>query len=239
MAEVLTYEVQEGVATIALDDGKANVLGLPTQAALHEALDRAEAEGGPLVLAGRPGTFSGGFDLATFQADPADAVAMVLGGFELAVRVLSFPRPVVVACTGHAIAMGAFLVLCGDHRVGAAGPYRLVANEVAIGLTLPHAAVEVLRQRLTPAAFERAALLAEVFDPAGAVPAGFLDEVVEPDAVVARAHEVARHAAGLDLAAHAATKQRVRRPTLDALRAAIEADRADLEAQLRAASAAS
>ena len=136
--------------------------------------------------------------------------------------------PVVIACTGHAVAMGVFLLLSGDHRVGSAGPFRFVANEVAIGLTLPHAATEVLRQRLTPAAFNRATVLAEPFSPEEAVAAGFLDRVVEPDALLETAQAVAQQAATLDLAAHAATKRRVRGPAVDAIRAGLAADLVDL-----------
>jgi enoyl-CoA hydratase len=139
---------------------------------------------------------------------------------------------VVIGCTGHAIAMGAFLLLSGDHRVGVRGPYRLAANEVAIGLTLPHAAVEVLRQRLTPAAFNRAALLAEPFTPDDAVAAGFLDQVVAPDELARVARAVATAAGDLDLDAHAATKARLRAPVLDAVRAGIRADETELASLL-------
>ena len=92
---------------------------------------------------------------------------MLRAGFELAERMLSFPMPVVIACTGHAVAMGVFLVLSGDYRIGVAGRYKITANEVAIGLTLPRAAIEICRQRLTPAHFSRATVLAEVFPPSG------------------------------------------------------------------------
>ena len=109
---------------------------------------------------------------------------MLLGGFELAERLLGFPRPVVMACTGHALAMGSFLLCAGDYRVGAAGDFKLQANEVAIGLTMPLPAVAILRYRLAPSAFDRAVGLAEVCHPADAVAAGWLDRVVDPDEVV-------------------------------------------------------
>ena len=228
MGERVRYERGDGVATIAMDDGKVNVMSLGMQAELHDALDRAEADGAAVVIAGRPGVLSAGFDLQVLQGGGTDAVDMVIGGFELAARVLAFPRPVIVACTGHAIAMGAFLLLSGDHRVGADGAYKYVANEVAIGLTMPRPALAILRQRLTPAAFERAAVLAEPFDPSAALAAGFLDEVVPADEVVARATERARLATALDPTAHAATKQRARAATLDAIARGIELDRAEL-----------
>jgi enoyl-CoA hydratase len=155
------------------------------------------------------------------DAGGPDAVTMLRSGFELAERVLSFPTPVVMACTGHAVAMGSFLLLSGDHLVGADGPFKITANEVAIGLTLPWAAIEILRNRLTPAHFARAANLAEVFSPEAAVAAGYLDRVVPPDEVLTAAHETASQFTQLDMGAHSATKLRVREPVLQALRAAI------------------
>ena len=189
MGALVSYQLAEAgdpVATVTMDDGKVNALSPALQAELHAALDQAQADGAVVVVAGRDGVFSAGFDLDTLNAG-GEAIAMVEGGFELAARVLAFPAPVVMACTGHAVAMGVFLLLSGDYRVGASGPYRLQANEVAIGLTLPHAAAEVLRQRLTPAAFDRAAVLGEAFGPMQGVAAGFLDRVVPPGRVLAEA----------------------------------------------------
>jgi enoyl-CoA hydratase len=228
----VSYEQAEGIATITLDDGKVNVMSLAMQDAIHGALDRAQSDRGPVVLLGRPGVFSAGFDLGVLTAAGTEAVAMVKGGFELSLRLLAFPRPVIIGCTGHAIAMGAFLLLSGDLRIGVDGPYRLVANEVAIGLTMPRTAVEILRQRLAPAAFDRSAILAEPCSPTEAIAAGFLDRVVAPDELGAAARAAAVTAAGLDVAAHAATKQRVRAPVLEAIRAAIVRDEAELTTSL-------
>ena len=230
MGALVSYELAEAgdpVATVTMDDGKVNALSPALQAELHAALDRAQADGAVVVVAGRDGVFSAGFDLDTLNAGGPEAIAMVEGGFELAARLLAFPAPVVMACTGHAVAMGVFLLLSGDYRVGASGPYRLQANEVAIGLTLPHAAVEVLRQRLTAAAFGRAAILAEAFGPEEGAAAGFLDRVVPPVRVLAEARAQAEMFTLLDRNAHVGTKLRARRPALDALRRAIEADKAE------------
>jgi enoyl-CoA hydratase len=171
---------------------------------------------------------SAGFDLAVLRAGGDDAVHMLQAGFRLAERMLSFPTPVLVACPGHAIAMGVFLVLSADYRIGVAGPYKLNANEVAIGLTMPRAAVEICRQRLTPAAFNRAVLLAEPFSPDDAVTAGFLDRVVDASALHETAMTTARQLGGLDMHAHVSSKLRARDHALSALRAAIEADDAEL-----------
>ena len=153
-----------------------------------------------------------------------DALAMLRSGFTLPERLLSFPTPVVIACTGHAIAMGAFTLLSGDYRIGAAGPFKITANEVAIGLALPRTAVEICRQRLTPAHFNRALNLAEVYSPDDAVAAGFLDRVVPATDVAAVAHEVATGLAQLDMRAHAISKRLTRADALAAIRAALDAE---------------
>ena len=222
------YEISDGVATVTMDDGKVNALSPAVQAALHDALDRAEAAEAVVVLRGRDGVFSAGFDLGVMGRGDADSARMVVGGFELARRLLAFPRPVLAASTGHAMAMGSFLLLAVDHRIGVEGAYKYVANEVAIGLTMPAAATELLRSRLSPAAFPRAALLSHTFDPAGAVGAGFLDEVVAPADLDERVAVAAMAAAALDARAHVATKQRVRGDLLELLDRMIEVDRAEL-----------
>lgn len=192
MDGLLTVEPQDGVAVVRMDDGRVNAISPAMTAALHEALDQAEAAGAQAVLLeGRDGMLSAGFDLAVMGSGLEAAFAMVKGGFDLAARLLALPVPVVVGCTGHAIAMGLFLLQTGDYRVGAAGPFKLTANEVAIGLTMPRAAIEVLAQRLAPSDLQRAAILAEVFAPEQAVQAGLLDALAAPEEV----HEVALAAA--------------------------------------------
>ncbi len=225
MSDLLHTETRDGVSWLTMDDGKANVLSFTMFEAINAALDDAESNGQVVVLAGRSGRFSGGFDLAVLTSLTVDAARLLRTGFELSHRLLSFPRPVVVACTGHAYAMGSFLVLSGDYRLGVAdAEHRITANEVSIGMTLPYAAIEVLRQRLTRAAFERAALQAEVFDPVAAVAAGWLDAVVPEADLLDAAQAKAVALAALDANAHCGTKLRSRGPMLDDLRAAIERD---------------
>jgi enoyl-CoA hydratase len=221
---MIDYQLDGGVAAVTMDDGKVNVLSLAMLTGINAALDRAEEDGAVVLLSGRPDVFSAGFDLATLRAGGPEGLAMVRAGFELAARLLAFPTPVVIACTGHAIAMGVFLLLSGDYRVGADGPYKITANEVAIGLTFPTAAVEICRQRLTPAHFVRAVVLADVFSPAEAVTAGFLDRAVDAGELHETVRAVAAQLTALDMAAHAATKRRVRHDALDRVRAGIDAD---------------
>ncbi len=213
MATPVTYELEGEIATITMDDGKVNALSPEMLSGVDAALDRAAGDRAPVVLTGRDAVFSAGFHLPTLRGGGPEARDMVRAGFELAVRMLSFPMPVVIACPGHAIAMAVFLLQSGDYRVGAGGPYKITANEVGIG-----------RQRLTPAHFNRAMINAEVYAPDEAVEAGFLDRVVPPSELDATARQVARELGELDPDAHAATKLAARDEALRAIRAGIEAD---------------
>ncbi|GAB3953660.1 crotonase/enoyl-CoA hydratase family protein [Kribbella albertanoniae] len=218
----VSYRLHDAVATITMNDGKVNALSSTMLAELDEALDRARTDEATVVLTGTGGYFSAGFDLRTLGSGGADAVTMLRAGFTVAERLLTFPAPVVIAVSGHAIAMGLFLALSGDYRVGAQGPFKLTANEVAIGLTLPLAAVEICRYRLPPPHFDRVVNLAESYSPDLAVAAGILDRVAQPANLADDALAVARHLAALDRAAHTATKLRARAKVVAGLRAGLD-----------------
>jgi enoyl-CoA hydratase len=203
MGPLVQYQLEDSIATITMDDGKVNALSLPLLAEIDLALDQAAADRAVIVLTGRPGVFSAGFDLAALRAGGPGSFTLLRAGFELAARMLSFPMPVLIACSGHAVAMGAFLLLSGDYRVGGSGPCKITANEVAIGLTMPLTAIEICRQRLA---------------------AGLLDKVVPDAELASTARAAATELAKLDLTAHWATKLRARDHALTAIRAAIEAD---------------
>ncbi|BBY55066.1 crotonase/enoyl-CoA hydratase family protein [Mycobacterium koreense] len=223
MNNPVSYRREDSIATITLDDGKVNALGPAMQQAIGEALDQADRDDvGALVIAGNQRVLSGGFDLKVLTGGDIQAgIGMLRGGFELAHRLLSYPKPVVIACTGHAIAMGSFLLCCGDHRV-AAPACNIQANEVAIGMTLPYAALAIMELRLTPSAYQQAVGLAKVYFGEAALAAGWVDEIVLPEVVLDRAEEAAREFAGLHQRAHAASKLRARARALEALRAGID-----------------
>lgn len=233
MGGLVDYMLDGGIATITMDDGKVNALSPAMFAELSAALDRAESDQAVVVLTGRPGMFSAGFDLGVMRGGGRPAADMLLTGFRMAERMLGFPLPIVVACSGHAIAMGVFLVLAADQRIGVTGDFKIGANEVAIGLTLPWSATEICRQRLSPAYLTRAAITAEMLAPDEAVTAGFLDRVVEPEALAATARAEAQRLAALNLGAYAATKLRVREPSLAAVREGVRKDEEMLESLLR------
>jgi enoyl-CoA hydratase len=214
-----SYQFAEGVATITMDDGKVNALSPQMLADVSTQLERAEADEAGVVLTGRAQTFSAGFDVRCEQARWPE---MVAAGATLAERIMSFPAPVVVACNGNAIAMGAFLLLSADHRVGARGDFRIGLNEVAIGLTIPWFGIEIARHRLTPPYFDRCTITGALLGPDEATTAGFLDEVAFPDELASSAHTAALAFASIDRGAHAANKLRVRQAAISGVRDGID-----------------
>jgi enoyl-CoA hydratase len=224
MSDIVTYERVGGVGVITMDDGKANAVSLALQDGVNAALDQAEADNVPVVLTGRPGILSAGFDLKTLAASGQPAVDMLNGGLQLSMRLLSFPTPVVVACPGHSIAMGIFLMLSCDYRIGVRGNYKYSANEVAIGMTMPFSTIEILRHRVTPAALTRAVVLAEAFTPDNAVETGVLDLVVDEADLMSTALAMAESFTSLNMDAHKYSKQRLRSELLEAMRVGLEKD---------------
>jgi enoyl-CoA hydratase len=225
MSDLTTYELDGRIATITMDDGKVNAFSIPMLQALHAALDRAEQDEAVVVLTGREGYFSAGFDLKVFASGDVDRVVEMLRlGATLTERILSFKTPVLAACNGHAVAAGSFVLLAADLRIGTEGSFRLGLNEVKIGLTMPWFAVELARQRLQPAAFSRAVVTAHMYGPDEALAAGFLDRVVDASGLRAASLAEAAELAGLNAAAHTATKLRARKDSLAAIRAAIETE---------------
>ena len=224
MADLVTYERTDRVSTVTMDDGKVNVFSIPMLRALHEAFDQAEQDGTVVLLTGRPGYFSAGFDLKVFSETPEDTTTLLALGATLAERILSFPTPVAVACSGHAFPAGAFLLMAADTRVGADGPFKLGLNEVRIGLALPWFAIILARHRMTPAAFDHAVVTGEMLDPQGARAAGLLDRVVPVDELAEAGRAAAEDLTAIDVRAHLTTKLRARQKVLEELRWSIETD---------------
>lgn len=225
---LVRYQFDGQVATLTMDDGKRNALSPAMLRALNDSIDQAERDGAMIVLTGRPDTFSAGFDLKVLGAGGSAAVSMLRSGFAMTERLLSYPLPVIAASTGHALAMGLFLVLCADYRLGVQGDYKYAANEVAIGLTMPRVAAEVLRMRLTPAEFQRASILAMTYSPEEARSAGMLDELVSSDELMHRVYAAATQFEKLDKRAHHQTKLRLREKTLSGIRRGLPLDLGDV-----------
>lgn len=204
------YELRDDVATIRIDDGKRNALSPSVLRGIRKAFDRAEADRALVILTGREDVFSAGFDLKVMKRGGTDALRMLGAGYALTARVMAHPYPVVAACNGHSLAMGVFLMLSADHVIGSRGDFRIAANEVAIGLTMPRVAAAVLRHRLTPSAFQRAVTLSAAFDAESALAAGFFDELVDPAELASTAEARIAVFRELHMPAHAASKRRIR-----------------------------
>ena len=217
--------IEDGIAIVTLDDGRANALSHEVLDGLSTALDAAEGEGvSAVVMTGRPGRFCAGFDLATMTAGPRQCRALVEKGAHVFLRVVEFAKPVVVACNGHALAAGAVWLSCVDWRIGADVPAKIGLNEVAIGMALPIFAVEMARERLSKRHFQAATVQARVFAPCEAVDAGWLDEVVAEGELLAAAKKKATELGGLNPDAFRVTKRSAIHATVRLIRDTLEED---------------
>lgn len=222
--ELVTYTLEDTTAVVRMDDGKANALSQPMIEGLLDALTRAEKDAGAMILLGRPGRFSAGFDLKVMMSGPEAATALLGRGADLLMRLYGAKLPLVIACTGHALAGGALMVLTGDTRVGASGDFRIGLNEVSIGMPVPVLAMELARDRLLPTELGRATLQAQIYGPEDAHRAGYLDVVVPADELFARAKQEATRLAALARPAFQATKTRLRGKTIAHILATFEED---------------
>ena len=228
MSDLIGYHLEDGIATLTLNNGKVNAISPDVIVAFNAALDQATADRAVVIITGQPGILSGGYDLKVMTAGPQQAVSLVTAGSTLARRLLSHPFPVVVACPGHAVAKGAFLLLSADYRIGVDGPFSIGLNEVQIGMTMHHAGIELARDRLRKSAFHRSVINAEMFNPQDAVGAGFLDKVVSAQDLQEAALEAARQLKKLNMTAHKNTKLKVRKALLETLDSAILQDQEHL-----------
>lgn len=224
MNEFVAYKEEENYALITINNGKANAISHDVADGLNEALNKAEENKKVVVLTGQNGIFSGGYDLKTMTASPESALELVTKGSKLSHRMLSFPHPVIIACNGHAIAKGAFLLLSADYRLGTEGNFKIGLNEVMIGMTMHNAGVEIAKARLAPVYFERSISNSEIYTPNDAVSAGFLDKIVPQEHLLPTAIKIAEMFAQLSPRAHKETKLKVRKHYLDNIQNAIEQD---------------
>ena len=224
MSDPATYSLEDKLAVIQMDDGKANALSMPMIEALLAALTRAETEASAVVLAGRADRFCAGFDLRVMLTSPAAATELLEAGSNLLMKLYGATLPLVIACTGHALAGGALTVLTGDYRVGTAGAYKIGLNEVSLGMPVPVLAMELARDRLLPTELAHATLGGKIYDPETAVGAGYLDVVVPADQTLARAKTEAIRLGALSRSAYRATKTRLRSKTINHILATMDED---------------
>lgn len=222
--DVLSYSLEGSTAVLRMDDGKANALSEVMISALLDGLARAEKDASAVVLTGRVDRFCAGFDLKVMSAGPEGVKKLMLHGATLLTKMFGLPMPLIIACTGHALAGGAQLLLTGDFRIGAVGPYRIGLNETTIGMPLPVLGVEFARARLAVTELSRATLGAQIYTPEEAAKMGYLDEARPVAEVLPRAMEEAQKLGALSRQAYAATKQRLRGATLAQVLATLESD---------------
>ena len=218
---MIEYSCTDDIALLTIDDGKANAVGAAFVAAFEACLDRASTEAKAVVIMGRPGVFSGGFDLKEFQKGPEASKVLVAKGAAMLLRVFSHPQPVIAACTGHAVAAGGFLLLACDTRIGTAGAFKIGLNETAIGMKLPVFGLELAHARLSNRYQTASLVQAQLFDPAEAREAGFLDEVVASDQLRSTALQRAGTLAKLPVTAYAANKLALRAGQIARIRASL------------------
>lgn len=224
-APLPTYRLDDDIAVVTLDDGKANAMSSDVVGTLDQILDQALDEGARgLVLVGRPGRFTAGFDLAEMTESVESMRALVARGGRWLLRLYGYGMPTVAACTGHALAGGALTLLACDVRIGADVAAKIGLNEVAIGMGLPKFAVELARERLLTSAFPAATIAGTVYDPTGAAAVGYLDRVVREADLVDEAMAEAKRLAELRTGAYALTKANARTAMIDAQLAALDDD---------------
>ncbi len=215
----MDYALDDNIATLTFDDGKANVVGHSFLDDINAGLDRAEEQGvAAVILRGREGMFSAGFDLKEFEKGVEEGLSMVRKGFELLVRLYSYPLPLVAACTGHGIAMGAFIMMACDMRIGTRGEFKMSLPETRISMDLPPILLELARSRISRRHMTRVALLSEVYNPEQAMDAGFVDEVVDAGELTTRAMAVATELSQLPQQQFAANKLAIRAESLQIMK---------------------
>lgn len=218
MSNPVTYSLENDIATLTMDDGKANAYGPTMIEALSDAFDKAEKEAKAIVLTGRPGVLSAGFDLKVMREGPEATSAMVNAGAELLLKLYLHPLPLVVAATGHAIAAGALILLTGDLRIATEGSFSIGLNETSIGMSMPPFGLEIARDRLDPRALSNAILSATLYDPKTANAVGYVDTVVDENELADSARLAAKRMTTLDQKAYAQTKLYMRQATADRIR---------------------
>ena len=224
MNEVVQYQSEENYVLITINNGKVNAISHEVIDGLNAAFDKAESAQKIIILTGQQGIFSAGFDLKTIAKSAESAKELIIKGFKISLRMLSFPKPIIIACNGHAIAKGGFILLYADYRIGVQGDYKIGLNEVQIGMTMPYTGIEIAKARLSSLFLERSINNAELFTPADAVHAGFLDKIVAEEALIPTAIHAATLFTKLNAKAHAETKIRLRATYLENIKKAIDID---------------
>ncbi|TCP28467.1 enoyl-CoA hydratase [Tenacibaculum skagerrakense] len=224
MDKLVQITTDENYAIIKIANGKVNAISHEVIDEINNSLDIAEKEERVVIITGQNGILSGGYDLKVMTKSADAAKELVTRGSQLSHRLLSFPTPVIMACNGHAVAKGAFLLLSADYRIGTEGAFKIGLNEVMIGMTMHNAGIEIAKGKLAPVYFERSVSNSEMYSPEEAIAAGFLDKIVPEEHLLGTATKVAQLFGKLNKNAHKNTKLKVRKELLERLAKAIKED---------------
>lgn len=223
MEKLATLESKEDVSIITIDDGKANVFSKNMIDAFNECLDNVPTDKGSLIITGREGMFSAGFDLKVISSGDIEKIRdMTLNGFKLLARIFSFPRPVLAACSGHGIALGTFLLCCCDYRIGIKGEYMVGANEMRTNMVIPTPILELIKFRVTQSYKYRAVLGGEMFALEDATKTGIIDEITESNNLMNTAMEKAKDLSTMGNPSYSLTKELFIAETLKKINDAID-----------------
>ncbi|MCY4423174.1 MAG: enoyl-CoA hydratase-related protein [Acidimicrobiaceae bacterium] len=213
----VTISTRGPVAVVTVDDGADNTIDVAVVESLLSAFRSVQAHAGAVVLTGRAGCYSVGWDYEFLRSGGEAATRLLQSATEMILRFVEFPRPLVAACTGDALGAAAASLLCCDARIGAAGDYRIGMDFVSRGVPVPDLAVELARSRLSHRHMTMACNTARLYSPDEAVDAGFLDYVTTGDAVEEACEVAADLAERLDPAAFAAPRATICRSLMDAV----------------------
>jgi enoyl-CoA hydratase len=219
---IATLTSKDDISIITWDDGKAIVFSPKMIQDVNECLDKVPTESGAIIITGREGMFSAGFDLKIISAGDIQATMdMTLSGFKLLSRIFSFPRPILAACSGHGIALGTFLLCCCDYRVGVKGDFMIGANEMRTNMVIPIPILELISYRVSASHKYRAILGAEMYSIESGVEAGLIDEVVDPENLMETAMLKAKDLATMGHPSYTLTKELLIREPLQKINNAI------------------
>ena len=224
MADPIATLSKEGdISIIKLDDGKANAFSYDMLSQVNELLAKVPRDSGALVITGREGLFSGGFDLKTLATGDMEKITkMVQLGYNLLLELFSFDRPIVAAVSGHSIALGLFVTCSADYRIAIDGKYVCQANEVRNNMDIPTQIMEILKARVNKKYFYPAVYHSDAYSVQESIEVGFIDEVVSEDQFMERAMEKAKELATLPHPFYANTKKTAQEDVRQKIADAIE-----------------
>lgn len=217
----MEFSLKNDIAYISIDDGKANVFSHQFIDSMTELLNRAEKEAKAIVLHGRAGMFSAGFDLKELQKGPKEMDALASRGMEIVTRIYAYALPVIAACDGHAIGMGAFLLLASDARLGSASEYNITLPETALGMPFTPVLMSLIKDRIASSQQSIAVLHSKPYSAEEAVTAGFLDRVVERSSLLDECQAHAEKLGQLPGEIYAVNKEDLRSHSLKVMRESI------------------